>query len=122
MGGGTEPITTSKAGFFLNARSDGVADTLVATDYKDPQRICYGLDCYNQTQSEEVTQTLRSTRADTEHISCVYAIDRASFNQGQNAKFGFSVEEEVAQTLVSKGPGGVLSRQSVLYAQETTKE
>lgn len=91
MGGGTEPITTSKAGFFLNARSDGVADTLVATDYKDPQRICYGL-------------------------------DRASFNQGQNAKFGFSVEEEVAQTLVSKGPGGVLSRQSVLYAQETTKE
>ena len=75
IGGGAEPITTSKAGFFLNARSDGIADTLVATDYKDPQRICYGL-------------------------------DRASFNQGQNAKYGFSVEEEIAQTLVSKGPGG----------------
>jgi DNA (cytosine-5)-methyltransferase 1 len=36
----------------------------------------------------------------------VYGLDRASFNQGQNAQFDFSVEEEKAQTLVSKGPGG----------------
>ena len=74
-GGGSEPYTASKAGFFLNARSDGTADTLVATDYKDPQLVCYGL-------------------------------DRASFNQGQNAQYNFSVEEELAQTIVSKGPGG----------------
>ena len=38
-----------------------------------------------------------------------YGIDRASFNQGQNAKFDFAVEEEKAPTLVAKGPGGVLS-------------
>ena len=75
IGGGTEPITASKAGFFLNARSNGKADTLVATDYKDPQMICYGL-------------------------------DRASFNQGQNAQYDFSITEEQAQTLVSRGPGG----------------
>ena len=73
--GGAEPITASKAGFFLNARNNGKADTLVATDYKDPQVICYGL-------------------------------DRASFNQGQNAQYDFSVTEEQAQTLVAKGPGG----------------
>lgn len=35
-----------------------------------------------------------------------YGLDRASFNQGQNAKYDFSVQEELAQTLVSKGPGG----------------
>ena len=35
-----------------------------------------------------------------------YGLDRASFNQGQNAQYSFSVEEEMAQTLVSKGPGG----------------
>ena len=35
-----------------------------------------------------------------------YGLDRASFNQGKNAQYDFSVEEEMAQTLVSKGPGG----------------
>lgn len=74
-GGYEEPTTISKASFFLNARSDGKSDTLVATDYKDPQIVCYGL-------------------------------DRASFNQGQNAQFGFSVQEDLAQTIVAKGPGG----------------
>jgi len=35
-----------------------------------------------------------------------YGLDRASFNQGQNAKYDFSVENDLAQTLVSRGPGG----------------
>jgi len=35
-----------------------------------------------------------------------YGIDRASFNQGQNAKYDFAVDEELSQTLVAKGPGG----------------
>lgn len=48
---------------------------MVATDYKDPQLVCYGL-------------------------------DRASFNQGQNALYDFSVEEELAQPLIARGPGG----------------
>ncbi|MCD8159262.1 MAG: DNA cytosine methyltransferase [Clostridiales bacterium] len=36
-----------------------------------------------------------------------YGIDRAAFNQGKNAKFGFSIEEELSPTLVSKGPNAV---------------
>lgn len=51
----------------------------------------------------------------------VYGLDRASFNQGKNAKYDFSIEEEKAQTLVAKGPGGVLT-QSGHYAPEATKE
>ena len=35
------------------------------------------------------------------------AFDRATFNQGANAKYDFSVEQGVAQTLLSRGPGGV---------------
>jgi len=70
--------------------------------------IAYGVDCYNQTQAEEVTQPLRSINADTDHIPCVYGIDRASFNQGKNALYDFSIEEEKAQTIVAKGPGGVM--------------
>jgi DNA (cytosine-5)-methyltransferase 1 len=77
---GTEPCTASKASFFCKSHCDGKAETLVATDYKDPQIVCYGL-------------------------------DRASFNQGQNAKYNFSVENDLAQTIVAKGPGGVLTEQ-----------
>lgn len=35
-----------------------------------------------------------------------YGLDRASFNQGKNAKFNIAVEEEIAQPIVSRGPGG----------------
>ena len=35
-----------------------------------------------------------------------YGLDRASFNQGLNAQYDISVEEELAQPIVAKGPGG----------------
>ena len=39
---------------------------------------------------------------------CVaYGIDRAAFNQGQNALYNFAVEEEIEPTMVAKGPGAV---------------
>ena len=37
-----------------------------------------------------------------------YGLDRASYNQGKNAKFDFSVEEEQQPTLTAKGPGAVM--------------
>jgi DNA (cytosine-5)-methyltransferase 1 len=36
-----------------------------------------------------------------------YCLDRASYNQGQNALFDISIQEEQAQTLVAKGPHAV---------------
>ena len=42
--------------------------------------------------------------------STCLGLDRASFNQGQNAKYDFSVEDDLAQTLVSRGPGGVMTQ------------
>lgn len=36
------------------------------------------------------------------------SIDRASFNQGANAKYDFAVEEDIAQPIVARGPGGVM--------------
>lgn len=132
------------------------AQTLKARDYKDPQIVAYGVDCYNQTQTEEVSKALNSAATDSDHVPCVYGVnsevcaaespiafqgqagaeaslqvgedvsptllsgknamvsyglDRASFNQGKNALYDFSVEEEKAQTLVSRGPGGVLAKQ-----------
>ena len=63
----------------------------------------------------------RSNDAKITETVC-YGIDRASFNQGQNAQYDFSVEEELAQTIVAKGPGGVLAKRSERCVQEITKE
>lgn len=54
-------------------------------------------------KESEVMYTLNAT----EQHGVAYGIDRAAFNQGQNAKFGFAVEEEVEPTMVAKGPGAV---------------
>ena len=42
------------------------------------------------------------------NIGVVYAIDRAAFNQGQNAQYKIQIDENgIAHTLVAKGPGAV---------------
>lgn len=41
-------------------------------------------------------------------VGVLFAIDRAAFNQGQNAQFDPNInEDDISQTLVSKGPGAV---------------
>lgn len=58
--------------------------------------------------SESVRPTFRTLCRNSEREVRVMAIDRAAFNQGQNAQYNFSVDESgVAQTLVAKGPGAV---------------
>ncbi len=39
--------------------------------------------------------------------SVAYSIDRAAFNQGVNAKYNIGITEDIAQTIVAKGPGAV---------------
>ena len=67
---------------------------------------------------EELSGTLSVSDPQT---LITYAIDRAAFNQGENAKYDFSVEEEIAQPIVARGAGGVMTSSEV-YKQETTKE
>lgn len=45
------------------------------------------------------------TTADRHSIA--YSIDRATFNQGVNAKYNIGVEEDIAQTIVAKGSDAV---------------
>ena len=118
MGGGYVPMITevqSMEVFHCTTEEDKV-QTLKARDYKDPQVVAYGIEpgaasrmggyCY-----EEISGTLRAEMGDNQASVACYGLDRASFNQGQNAKFDFSVEEELAPTLVNRGPGGVLTGQ-----------
>jgi len=64
----------------------------------------------SQSVSEELAYTIPANPM-SDRGQAVLAIDRASFNQGKNAQYDFSVQEEVAQTIVAKGPGGVLAKQ-----------
>lgn len=52
---------------------------------------------------ENVSFTLNTV----DRHSIAYALDRAAYNQGQNAHFDISVQVEMAQTIVAKGPGAV---------------
>ena len=54
--------------------------------------------------SVDQTPTLTTTHQG-EPAVC-YALDRASFNQGQNAKYDISIQKEIAQPIVARGPGG----------------
>ena len=63
------------------------------------------------TPNEECARTLNCMH--DQQAIVTFGIDRASFNQGQNAQFNFSVDEEMAQTLVSKGPGGGTYQQTI---------
>lgn len=105
----TQPISCEV--FHCETEEDKVK-TLKARDYKDPQIVAYGVDAYNQTQSEEKTKALNSSATDSDHIPLVYGLDRASFNQGINAKYEFQVDEEKTQTLVAKGPNAICARDS----------
>ena len=92
--------------------SDGAMYTLNAVEHHS---VCIGNGQFHDaiSPSDEVSKTL-NCMCDPMKVVIelnepkppAIAIDRAAYNQGQNAQYNFSVEEELAQTLVAKGPGG----------------
>lgn len=52
------------------------------------------------------SDVMYTLKADGKH-AVAYGIDRAAYNQGRNASFSFSVEEELEPTMVSRGPNAV---------------
>ena len=66
--------------------------------------------------SEGTAPTLCTTHGGEPAVA--YGLDRASFNQGQNAKFDFAVTEESQPTLTARGPGAVA--QPVLHASKAS--
>ena len=58
---------------------------------------------------DDVSGTVRANAGDNQQAVCL-GLDRASFNQGKNAMYDISVQEEIAQPIVARGPGGVLQQ------------
>ena len=89
------------------ADTSGVSPTILALHGTDPHAVCIGFNCETGTHDHTPKDNLGETLAVSHKCGVAIGLDRASFNQGKNAKFGFSVEEECAPTVVSKGPGAV---------------
>jgi len=67
--------------------------------------VVQSMEVYHCTTEEDKVQTLKA-RGYKDPQVVAYGLDRASFNQGQNALYDFSVEQELAQPIVARGPGG----------------
>lgn len=61
----------------------------------------------NGPQGDGVNEDVSFTLNTVDHHAVAYGLDRASFNSGENAKFGFVIEEEKVPTMLAQGPGAV---------------
>lgn len=62
----------------------------------------------NGPQGDGINENVSFTINTTDKHSVVYALDRASFNQGENAKYDFEITDSgINSTLVAKGPSAV---------------
>lgn len=121
----------------LSHRGDGYSesDTMYTLNSTEHYAVCVGngqldqlritdkvgaLNCMHDQQAIMVTEPSNDTDSNKNNLT-TYGLDRASFNQGRNALYDFAVEEEKAQPIVARGPGGVLTTQSEPCAQEITK-
>lgn len=69
--------------------------------------VVEGLDAYNQSLTGDKAKTLTRGAADSDHIPCI-VMDRASYNQGENALYNIGIDENgVAFSHIAKGPGAV---------------
>lgn len=66
-----------------------------------------GRDDKNGPQGSGVNEEVSFTLNTADRHAVAYGIDRAAFNQGQNAKYDFAIEKEIEPTMVAKGPGAV---------------
>lgn len=60
-------------------------------------------------ESESASSLKMRDYKDATDLIVSYGLDRASYNQGANAQYDFSVEKEMSATQVAKGPGAVAS-------------
>ena len=83
-------------------------DTCYTLNTIDRPAVAYSLETFHCTSEEEKTTTLKAR--DYKDPICI-AIDRAYFNQGQNALYDPQFYTDgTCPTLVAKGPGGVCVR------------
>ena len=94
-------------------QGDGVNEDVSFTLNTVDRHAVYAMTTGSFTQvSEEKAPTVLA-RDYKDPTAVCYGIGRDTFNQGQNAKFAPTFEEELQPTLVAKGPGAIQSGYTV---------
>lgn len=115
MGGGYVPMVVEPQTFSDIASTRSAADGTKGVHsqmMKNPEEnfvlepVAMASKQISQNIGENIGMTLCGN--DYKEPQCVaYGLDRASYNQGQNAQYNFSVDEEKVGTCVAKGPNAV---------------
>ena len=99
------------------AADEEVSPTLMRTQGESGNKVAVAAECVGvfdmevgkssgRADTSGASPTILAAHGTAPHAVAI-GLDRASFNQGRNAQFGFAVEEECAPTVVAKGPGAV---------------
>ncbi len=88
-------------------QGDGVNEDVSFTLNTVDRHAVYAMTTGSYMQTTEDQSPTLMARDFKDPAAVAYGIGRDAFNQGQNAKFSPSVEEELQPTLVAKGPGAV---------------
>lgn len=80
------------------------SDTMYTLNTVEQHAVCVGNGQLAQAKLSDKVGALNCMH--DQQAVLTYGLDRASFNQGQNTQYNFSVEEDLAQTVLAKGPGG----------------
>ena len=102
-----------QGGSVMRVIEDGVCGTLRRETHGHEPLVAQpiAVDCFNQTINEKTSQTIGSSASDVNHYGAVLEptiIDRAAFNQGQNAQYEPRIEAgQTMSSLVAKGPHAV---------------
>ena len=106
----------------VNINEDGIVQTLPSRMGTGGGNVPMVMQCYSkQKRAQSVTDNetwVESEKANTLNAfdvgdvrtteAVVYALDRASFNQGRNAQYDFEISDKgINSSLVAKGPGAV---------------
>lgn len=101
-GGGNVPMVMEQKAFSFDALASNSMKSKNPNSGCREVEISKCLDTANPDPSKN-----QGGIAIVEEQDPVYGIDRAAYNQGKNAKYDFSIDEEQCATLVAKGPGAV---------------
>ena len=80
------------------------SETMYTLNTVEQHAVCIGNGQVDQLSESDKVGALNCMH--DQQAVLTYGLDRASFNQGQNAKFDFSIDEELAPPIVARGPGG----------------
>ena len=94
-------------------QGDGINEDVSFTLNTVDRHAVYAMTTGSYTQVEEETAPTIMARDYKDPTAVCYGIGRDTFNQGQNAKFAPTFEEELQPTLVAKGPGAIQSGYTV---------